>query len=370
MLLCLRMTEKIGKFKAYLHIEKIFLMVYHNNIKDHGIFFKNSYYRVESKVSSVAYTVSIAALQEEFGLILLTDGVDIVNKTLSHAEVNRPALQLAGFYDYFNYDRLQIIGKVEHTYLESLVEDQRRTTLRRLFERRIYGMVMCRGLTMFPEMYGLACEFDVPVLQYSDSTSDFIGEVIRWLKVELAPRTTMHGVLVDIYGEGVLITGESGIGKSETALELIKRGHRLVADDAVEIKRVSQQTLIGICPENIRYFLELRGIGIIDVRQMFGVQSVKATQTLNLVIKLEAWDKNKIYDRLGLVDGYIDILGNSIVCHAIPIRPGRNTAIICESAAINHRQKRMGYNAAEALNERVKSIIHHNRNGAQPPMDE
>jgi HPr kinase/phosphorylase len=304
-----------------------------------------------------AYTVSVSALLKEFGLALLTESVDVGNKLLTHAEVNRPALQLAGYYDFFDFNRLQIIGKIEHAYLESLDEGRRRATLRRLFERKVHGLVMCRSLPMFPEMHDLAVEFDVPVLQSPESTSDFIGEVIRWLKVELAPRTTMHGVLVDIYGEGVLITGESGIGKSETALELIKRGHRLVADDAVEIKRVSQQTLIGSCPENIRYFLELRGIGIIDIRQMFGVQAVMATQTLNLVIKLETWDKDKIYDRLGLIDGYIDILGNNIVCHAIPIRPGRNIAIICESAAINHRQKRMGYNAAKVLTERVRDNI-------------
>jgi len=288
-------------------------------------------------------------MQKEFRLNLLTEDVGINGRMLAHAEINRPALQLAGFYDYFNSSRLQIIGKVEHTYLESLDKAERHATLRRLFGHKITGLVICHSLPMFPEMPGLASEFDVPVLQSSEGTSDFIGEVIRWLKVELAPRVTMHGVLVDIYGEGVLIIGESGIGKSEAALELIKRGHRFVADDAVEIKRVSQRTLIGSSPENIRYFIELRGIGIIDVRQIFGVQSVMATQSVDMVIKLETWDQAKTYNRLGLTDDYIDILGNRVVCHVIPIRPGRNTAVICEAAAINHRQKKMGYNAAKAL---------------------
>jgi HPr kinase/phosphorylase len=216
-------------------------------------------------------------------------------------------------------------------------------------------IIICRGLAPFPEMLEYADEFQVPLLGSPDSTTDFMGEAIRWLKVHLAPRITLHGVLVDIYGEGVLIMGESGIGKSETALELIKRGHRFVADDAVEVKRVSHQTLIGSCPELIRYFIELRGIGIIDVKQMFGVESIKATQSIDLIIKLELWDKKKKYDRLGLREEFLDILGNNVVCHSIPIRPGRNLAIICESAAINHRQKKMGYNAAKILNERVIS---------------
>jgi HPr kinase/phosphorylase len=292
---------------------------------------------------------------KEYNLVLLASNVDISDSLLTHPDINRPALQLAGFYDYFDADRIQIIGLVEYTYLQKLSVEERCETLRRLLSHQVSCIVLCRGLVPFPEMIDFAEEFKVPLLGSPDSTTDFMGEVIRWLKVHLAPRITLHGVLVDIYGEGVLIMGESGIGKSETALELIKRGHRFVADDAVEVKRVSHQTLIGSCPELIRYFIELRGIGIIDVKQMFGVESIKATQSIDLIIKLELWDKKKKYDRLGLREEFLDILGNNIVCHSIPIRPGRNLAIICESAAINHRQKKMGYNAAKILNERVIS---------------
>jgi HPr kinase/phosphorylase len=301
------------------------------------------------------YTVALSEMTKEFNLVMLTSNVEISERLLTHPEINRPALQLAGFYDYFDADRVQIIGLVESTYLKKLSAQERISTLRRLFSHQVACLVLCRGLEPFPEMIDLAEEFKVPLLGSPDSTTDFMGEVIRWLKVHLAPRITLHGVLVDIYGEGVLIMGESGIGKSETALELIKRGHRFVADDAVEVKRVSHQTLIGSCPELIKYFIELRGIGIIDVKQMFGVESIKATQSIDLIIKLELWDKKKKYDRLGLREEFLDILGNNIVCHSIPIRPGRNLAIICESAAINHRQKKMGYNAAKILNERVIS---------------
>ncbi|MDR1638799.1 MAG: HPr(Ser) kinase/phosphatase [Clostridiales bacterium] len=301
------------------------------------------------------YTVALSEMIKEFNLVLLASNVDTSDSLLTHPDINRPALQLAGFYDYFDADRIQIIGLVEYTYLQKMSVEERCGTLRRLLSHQVSCMVLCRGLAPFPEMIDFAEEFKVPLLGSPDSTTDFMGEVIRWLKVHLAPRITLHGVLVDIYGEGVLIMGESGIGKSETALELIKRGHRFVADDAVEVKRVSHQTLIGSCPELIRYFIELRGIGIIDVKQMFGVESIKATQSIDLIIKLEFWDKKKKYDRLGLREEFLDILGNNIVCHSIPIRPGRNTAIICESAAINHRQKKMGYNAAKILNERVIS---------------
>ncbi len=298
-------------------------------------------------------SVKLQNIIDEYKLTVLTKKADVSDKTIYHPEVNRPALQLAGFYDYFDEDRLQLIGMVEYTYLSKMDNESRLATLRKLFSYKLPGLVICRGMEAFDGMIEIAEENNVPILQSDKSTTDFIGEVLRWLKVELAPCITLHGVLVDIYGVGVLIMGESGIGKSETALELIHRGHRLVADDAVEIKRVSQQTLIGSCPAVIRYFIELRGIGIIDVQQMFGVESIKATQTIDLVIKMEIWDKNKEYERLGLTEEYTEILGNNVVCHSIPIRPGRNLAIICESAAINHRQKKMGYNAAEVLNNRI-----------------
>jgi len=302
---------------------------------------------------SIIYSITLNELIKEYRLVNFTPGVDIKDATVNSPELNRPALQLAGFYDYFNSDRIQIIGVVEYTYLEKMDAAARVKTFEKLFQYKIPVFVLCRGLTPFPEMLGAAVKNGIPVLGFQGSTNEFIAAVSLWLNVQLAPRVTIHGVLVDVYGEGVLIMGESGIGKSETALELIKRGHRLVADDAVEIKKVSNQTLVGSCPEVIRYFIELRGIGIIDVRQMFGVQSIKATQSVDLVIKLEIWDERTIYDRFGLPEEYMNILDNKVICHNIPIRPGRNLAVICESAAINHRQKKMGYNAASALKDKV-----------------
>ena len=303
------------------------------------------------------YSITLNKIIDEYKLTNFTENLNISQHEIFHPEINRPALQLAGFYDYFDSVRMQLIGLVEYTYLEKLSYPTRTETFRKLFEYKIPVLVICRGLLPFPELIEQALLYNTPVLGYPGSTNELIGELSRWLKVQLAPRVTMHGVLVDVYGEGVLITGESGIGKSETALELIKRGHRLVADDAVEIRKVSSQTLVGSCPETIRYFIELRGVGIIDIRQMFGVQSIKLTQSVDLVIKLESWDNSKEYDRLGLHEDHMTILDNRVVCHLIPIRPGRNLAVICESAAINHRQKKMGYNAAVALQEKVMQNI-------------
>ena len=303
------------------------------------------------------YSVPLANVISEFNLELLTPSIDVESKVLTQVNINRPALQLAGFFDYFDHDRLQIIGMVEHTYLQKLDADCRRETIRRIFQHKIPAIVFCRRLGVFPEMLAYAKEYDVPILTTRATTTDFVADVIGWMKVKLAPRITMHGCLLDIYGVGTLIIGESGVGKSETALELIKRGHRFIADDAVEVRRVSQETLVGSCPPNIRYFLELRGIGIIDIMKMFGVQSIKPTQSIDLIINLELWDPSRTYDRLGQVEEYTEILGNSVSSHSIPIRPGRSLAIICESAAINHRQKRMGYNAADALTERVMQAV-------------
>jgi HPr kinase/phosphorylase len=299
------------------------------------------------------YSVSLSTVIKEYKLQILTPNVDVESKLLTRTNINRPALQLAGFFDYFDPSRLQIIGMVEHTYLLSLGDEERKYRLRTIFEHRIPAMVVCRDLEVFPEMLDYAEKYDVPILATDSATTDFISEIIRWMKVQLAPRISMHGCLLDIFGVGTLIIGESGIGKSETALELIKRGHRFIADDAVEIRRVSAETLIGSCPANIRYFLELRGIGIIDIMQMFGVQSIKPTQAIELVISLEVWDSDKVYDRIGQPDEFIEILGNKVNSHSVPVRPGRSMAIICESAAISHRQKKMGYNAAEVLTGRV-----------------
>ncbi|MCT4542449.1 MAG: HPr(Ser) kinase/phosphatase [Vallitalea sp.] len=303
------------------------------------------------------YSVKLSELVEKMKLKNLTPEVDIDNTVITHSDINRPALQLAGFFDYFDSERVQIMGKVEITYLEKMDEIKRKEILNMLFSKKIPCLILSRELGPFKDMLEVAIKHGVPIFQTKKTTSSFMAEIIRWLKVELAPRISIHGVLVDVYGEGVLILGESGIGKSESALELIKRGHRLVADDVVEIKKVSEDTLLGSSPDIIRHFIELRGIGIIDVKTLYGVESVKKVQSIDLVIKLELWDPEKEYDRLGLNEEYTEILENKVISHSIPIRPGRNIAIIVESAAINHRQKQMGYNAASDLINRVSGNL-------------
>ncbi|MDO5291504.1 MAG: HPr(Ser) kinase/phosphatase [bacterium] len=303
------------------------------------------------------YSVSLTKLIEKMNLENCTPDIDTDEVQITQTDVNRPALQLAGFFDYFDSNRIQVIGNVELTYMKKMAPDHGANMFRRIFEYRIPCIVFCRGLEVDESLIALAKEYGIPILKTERSTSSFMAEVIRWLNVELAPRISIHGVLVDVYGEGLLIMGESGIGKSEAALELIKRGHRLVSDDVVEIKKVSDDTLIGTAPDITRHFIELRGIGIIDVKTLFGVESVKDTQSINLVIKLEEWNKSEEYDRLGLEEQYTEFLGNKVVCHSIPIRPGRNLAVICESAAVNYRQKKMGYNAARELYNRVTNNL-------------
>lgn len=303
------------------------------------------------------YSVALTKLIEKMKLENCTPDIDTDEIQITQPEINRPALQLAGFFDYFDSNRIQIIGNVEHTYMKKMAPDHGANMFRRIFEYRIPCIVFCRDLEVDPSLLELAKEYGIPILKTARSTSSFMAEVIRWLNVELAPRISIHGVLVDVYGEGLLIMGESGIGKSEAALELIKRGHRLVSDDVVEIKKVSDDTLIGTAPDITRHFIELRGIGIIDVKTLFGVESVMDTQSINLVIKLEEWSKSEEYDRLGLEEQYTEFLGNKVVCHSIPIRPGRNLAVICESAAVNYRQKKMGYNAARELYNRVTNNL-------------
>lgn len=305
----------------------------------------------------IMYKVELTKLVKKMNLTNVTPEIDISKITINQPEVNRPALQLAGFFDYFNYDRIQIIGNVEHAYMERMEKDHGLGILRKLMDYHVPCIVFCRNIEVNEEIRQLAVEMNVPIFNSDKSTSDFMAEVIRWLHVELAPRISIHGVLVDVYGEGILITGESGIGKSEAALELIKRGHRLVSDDAVEIKKVSDDTLVGSAPDITRHFIELRGIGIVDVKALYGVESVKDTQTIDLVIKLEEWNREKEYDRMGLEEHYTEFLGNKVVCQNIPIRPGRNLAIICETAAVNHRQKKMGYDAAKELYNRVTNNL-------------
>ncbi len=287
----------------------------------------------------------------------LTPEIDLSDLRITTTEVNRPALQLTGYFDYFEAERLQIIGYVEYTYLERLSEEQKLPIYRQLLSSKIPCLVYTTTIMPDAQMLELAHEYKVPIFTTKQSTSAFMAEVIRWLNVELAPCISIHGVLVDVYGEGILIMGESGIGKSEAALELIKRGHRLITDDVVEIRKVSDETLIGTAPDITRHFIELRGIGIIDVKTLFGVESVKNTGNIDLVIKLEEWDRDKEYDRLGLEEEYTEFLGNKVVCHSLPVRPGRNLAVIVESAAVNHRQKRMGYNAAKELYKRVQESL-------------
>lgn len=299
------------------------------------------------------YTVALQECIDKMNLECLTPEVEIEDIKISQSDINRPALQLAGFFDYFDHHRVQIIGHVENTYMEKQGIEYSAEMMGRIMSYKVPCIVFCRNMDVPDEFLALASEYGVPVLRTRQTTSSFSSELNRWLKVELAPRISIHGVLVDIYGEGVLITGESGIGKSEVALELIHRGHRLVSDDVVEIKKVSDETLIGTAPDITRHFIELRGIGIIDAKALFGVESVKNTQSIDLVIKLEEWNRDQEYDRMGLEEKYIEYLGNKVVCHSIPIRPGRNVAIICESAAVNYRQKKMGYNAAVELYNRV-----------------
>lgn len=303
------------------------------------------------------YTVELTTMIEKMELENCTPAIDINSIRIAQPDVNRPALQLAGFFDHFDSERVQVIGNVEKAYLETLEDEQALEILARLMDYKVPCIVFSRNLHIDERLINLATEKGVPLLRTEKTTSSFMAEVIRWLNVELANRITIHGVLVDVYGEGILITGESGIGKSEAALELIKRGHRLVSDDVVEIKKVSDVTLIGSSPDITRHFIELRGIGIIDVKTLFGVESVKNTQAIDLVIKLEEWDREKQYDRLGLEEQYIEFLGNRVVCHNIPIRPGRNLAVICEAAAVNYRQKKMGYNAAQEFCNRVTNRL-------------
>ncbi len=302
-------------------------------------------------------SVSLEKIVEKMKLVSLTPEIDFKKIKITQPDINRPALQMAGYFEHFDASRLQIIGFVEYTYMENMEEDRKREIYDTFMNYDIPGVVFCRELQPDPIFMEIAKAHNIPVLVTQKSTSAFMAEIIRWLNVKLAPCISVHGVLVDVYGEGVLITGESGIGKSEAALELIKRGHRLVTDDVVELRKVSDDTLIGSAPEITKHFIELRGIGIVDVKALFGASSVRDTQSIDLVIRLEDWDKDKEYDRLGLEENYVEYLGNKVVCHNIPIRPGRNLAIICESAAVNHRQKKMGYNAAQVLYSRVQNSL-------------
>ncbi|MCI5700453.1 MAG: HPr(Ser) kinase/phosphatase [Lachnospiraceae bacterium] len=302
-------------------------------------------------------TVKLTKLVEDMNLRIATPDVDMTNIKLNVPDINRPALQLTGYYDHFASERVEVIGYVEYTYLMHMSREEKIEAYEKLMSYKIPCVIFTTQMQPDEDMLRLANEYKVPTLCTDRATSEFTAEIIRWLTLELAPCISIHGVLVDVYGEGVLIMGESGIGKSEAALELIRRGHRLVSDDVVEIRKVSDVALIGSAPDITRHFIELRGIGIIDVKTLYGVEHVKDSQQIDLVIKLEEWDKDKEYDRLGLEEEYTEFLGNKVVCHSLPIRPGRNLAVIVETAAVNHRQKKMGYNAAQELYKRVQENL-------------
>ncbi|HAN50746.1 MAG TPA: HPr(Ser) kinase/phosphatase [Lachnospiraceae bacterium] len=302
----------------------------------------------EAKLSKIA---------EKMQLKNFTENIDLDRHKVIIPDVNRPALQLNGFYEHFEKDRLQLIGSVEHAYMDKKTIEEKVATWDTFLSHQIPGVIYCRGFEPEAEVIELAYKYNVPLLGTNRETSGFMAELIYMLNEELAPMKTIHGVLVDVYGEGLLIIGESGIGKSEAALELVRRGHRLVADDVVEIRKINDHTLMGSSPATTQYLIELRGIGIIDVKSLYGVECVKGRTRIDLVIKLQEYKPGSEYDRLGLQDEYMDILGHNVTCHSLPIRPGRNLAVICETAAVNHRQKKMGYNAAQELYRRVQANI-------------
>lgn len=302
-------------------------------------------------------SVKLSKLIENYELRNCNPNIDVNSIKITVPEINRISLGLVGYFEHFPNERVQIVGYVEYAYIQQMDREKKLEVYDTLMSQKSPCIIFCRGLEPDEDIIAAGEKYGVPVLVSNKTTSNLTAEIIRWLNVQLAPCISIHGVLVDVYGEGVLIMGESGIGKSEAALELIKRGHRLVTDDVVEIRRVSEETLLGTAPDITRHFIELRGIGIIDVKTLFGVGSVKETQGIDMVIKLEEWSKDKEYDRLGLEEEYTEFLGNKVVCHSIPIRPGRNLAVIVESAAVNHRQRKMGYNAAQELYNRVQRSL-------------
>ena len=299
------------------------------------------------------FTIPLKTVIEEFDLEVIYEPEDIDSVKVSRADINRPGLQLAGFFDLFDPNRLQMMGKAEFSYLEQYSAEEREARLERYFAQKFPALIIARGIQVTTEMTELAEKYGVPIFRTEEGTSSFISALIRYLNIQIAPRRTRHGVLVEVFGEGILIMGESGVGKSECAIELVKRGHRLVADDAVEIKRVSDKTLVGSSPEIIRHFVEVRGIGIIDVKEIFGMGAVKDSQSVDMIIHLETWEQGKQYDRLGMVDEYTNIMGINVPSLTIPVKLGRNIAVIVEVAAMNNRQKKMGYNAAVELNNRL-----------------
>lgn len=299
------------------------------------------------------FTVSLKKIIEEFSLETLNMPDDPEKIQISTPEINRPGLHMAGYFEFFDQNRIQIFGKSEEGFIQRFTPEKAEARLKEFFSRKPSAVIICRNLDV-GEMYEkIAAEYQVPLLRTAESTSNFTAALIAFLSLHLAPRVTRHGVFVEVYGEGILLLGESGIGKSETAIELVKRGHRLIADDAVEIRRVSNKSLVGTAPDNIRHFIELRGIGIINASRIFGAGAVKLTEKIDLVVHLELWDVNKTYDRMGLDNETTEILGLEVPSLTLPVKPGRNLAVIIEVAAMNSRQKKLGYNAAQDLLQRL-----------------
>lgn len=302
---------------------------------------------------SEQYYITVRELAEKLNLKTVEGAEGISDRRIFRKEVNRPGLFLAGFGQYFNPERIQILGLTEYEYLGSLSEEKRKESLRALFEQKPVCVIFSHGREPDEYVCSLSREFSVSILLTDQDTSYFMATLISFLSVSLAERITRHGVLVEVFGEGVLLLGDSGVGKSETAIDLVKRGHRLIADDAVEIKRVSDKTLVGSAPEMIRHYVELRGIGVVDVRRLFGMGAVKDTEKIELIINLEQWEQGKFYDRLGMDTEYTELLGIKIPSLVIPVRPGRNLALIIEIATMNMRQKLMGFNTAQELEQKL-----------------
>lgn len=312
------------------------------------------------KEPSREYSIELEKIEQEFHLEVLYAPDGYQNHPIVCNDVNRPGLQLAGYFDHFDNTRIEILGKVEMTYLQHLSPEDRNARFESLLKMKVPLVIVTRGNEVFDDFVELARKYKTPFMRTDEPTSYFTAALIAFLNLNLAPRITRHGVLVEVYGEGILLLGESGVGKSETAIELVKRGHRLVADDAVEIKRVSAKALVGSAPEIIRHFIELRGIGVVDVRRIFGMGAVKPTEKINLIINLEQWQQDKHYDRLGMENEYMNILDVDIPCLTVPVKPGRNLAVIIEVAAMNNRNKKMGYNAAQELTQRINNHFDQN----------
>ena len=312
---------------------------------------------------SQTFTVPLSSVMKELGLETIYMPENGENILISSKDVNRPGVEFTGFLDFYDNKRILVVGHTENAFLGRYSQEERERALEGLISRKPPAIIICRSLKPYPEMMEAAKRHGVALLGTADTTSSLVAALVSYMNVELAPRVTRHGVLVEVYGEGILLVGDSGVGKSETAIELIKRGHRLIADDAVEIRRVSKKSLVGTAPENIRHFIELRGIGIINARRIFGMGAVKLTEKIDMVINLEIWDKTKVYDRMGMENEYTDILGLRVPVLTIPVKPGRNLAVIIEVAAMNNRQKKMGYNAAKELLQNLGMTYNDDDNG-------